>query len=128
VNIEINFDINAGTFVFDTDDTITFPGGVYTFEISITIGVSVHVTTFSMTIIASCEAPDLVVQTMPDPTNYIILGDGSCYCPDGEVWNEDACMCFAEIQCAMMCQPGEQLDPRFYCDCIPHTQYNAIMA
>jgi hypothetical protein len=49
-------------------------------------------------------------------------------CPPGQYWSDVACMCLAEIQCAMMCQPGQQLDPRYGCDCIPQTQYNAIMA
>jgi hypothetical protein len=53
---------------------------------------------------------------------------GPTQCPEGTYWSTDACMCLAEIQCAMMCQPGQQLDPRYGCDCIPQTQYNAIMA
>lgn len=41
VSIDINFDINTGVFVFDTDDYGTFLPGVYVFQIDIQIGVTI---------------------------------------------------------------------------------------
>lgn len=38
VVIDINFNFDSGVFVFDTDDTSTFPAGLYTFVITYTIG------------------------------------------------------------------------------------------
>jgi hypothetical protein len=50
------------------------------------------------------------------------------YCDEGTYWSEDACMCFAEIQCALYCDlSGQQLDPIGGCSCIPQAQYDAIM-
>jgi hypothetical protein len=59
--------------------------------------------------------------------NAIMANCDTPYCDDGYYWSTDACMCFAEIQCAMMCIPGLQLDPRSGCHCIPQAQYDAIM-
>ena len=39
-------------------------------------------------------------------------------CPPGHYWDNEACMCFGMIKCAMMCQPGQDLDPRYGCKCV----------
>lgn len=63
VHIDINFDINSGVFVWDTDDSGTFPPGVYTFMIQISIGVTVQEAYFTLTIIAHCDVPVLTINT-----------------------------------------------------------------
>jgi hypothetical protein len=76
VVVEINFDINAGTFVFDTNDSMTFPVGEYTFEISITIGITVHVTQFTMVIVTDCVTPDYTINEQPPSHTYYPIGSG----------------------------------------------------
>jgi hypothetical protein len=51
---EIIFDMFTGGLVFDTDDFETFPPGTYTFEITITIGISVEVKTVEIILQNTC--------------------------------------------------------------------------
>jgi hypothetical protein len=76
VNINISFDISTGVFVFDTDDTGTFPPGVYVFQITITIGVTIQTQEFSLTIIGHCDTPVLTIVHQPLPQNWYHIGDG----------------------------------------------------
>lgn len=39
-------------------------------------------------------------------------------CEAGEVWDDNACMCFGLMKCRMMCPPGQMLDPRYPCECV----------
>lgn len=47
-------------------------------------------------------------------------------CPDGQVWSDDLCICVAEVQCMMMCPQGQQLDPRYFCSCVPQASVFAL--
>jgi hypothetical protein len=55
-------------------------------------------------------------------------GSGNSWgnCAEGYYWDMDACTCFAEIQCTLMCAPGFDLDPREGCSCVPLIIVNAI--
>lgn len=61
VSISISFDISTGVFVFDSNDSTTFPPGVYIFMISIQIEATVVPVYFTMTIIAHCDVPTLTI-------------------------------------------------------------------
>jgi hypothetical protein len=74
VTVDISFDINSGVFVFDTDDTDHFPAGVYTFEITITVGSVSQTTQFTMTIVAHCDFTTLTVVHQPQLVYYYHMG------------------------------------------------------
>ena len=55
--------------------------------------------------------------------DYPCDSHGKKVCPVPEkcesgVWNEDACECFSQIQCALWCGEGKGLDPRYGCKCV----------
>jgi hypothetical protein len=41
-------------------------------------------------------------------------------------WNWEACQCFAEVQCAMLCVPNFSLDPRVFCSCVSDSIVEAL--
>ena len=47
-------------------------------------------------------------------------------CPAGQVWNDEACMCFSLIQCRIGCPHGEKLDPRESCSCVDEDVVEAL--
>ena len=51
--------------------------------------------------------------------------DGRQLCKHG-YWDENACMCFSMIKCAMMCSPGKDLDPRLGCKCVDQSVIDAL--
>jgi hypothetical protein len=51
----ISFDSTTGTFVVDTNDQLEFPTGVYTFEITVTIGTVSSSVTFTLSMHTHCE-------------------------------------------------------------------------
>jgi hypothetical protein len=71
----ITFSSTSGTWVFSSDDTVTFPPGVYHFEITVTIGISVQVIDFTMTIISHCDVPVLTLVSQPTTPHYYIISE-----------------------------------------------------
>ena len=47
-------------------------------------------------------------------------------CYAGQVWNEEACMCFSQSQCRISCPAGQILDPRLPCKCIDQADYDSL--
>jgi hypothetical protein len=41
-------------------------------------------------------------------------------------WDYDFCICFADIQCMMMCPDGQTLHPQRGCDCISWLEYYSL--
>lgn len=75
--VTISFDVTTGVWIFDTDDTTTFVPGVYTFEITVTIGSTVQTVQFSLTIIGHCDVPTLTIVQQPISMTYYHLGEAS---------------------------------------------------
>ena len=50
-------------------------------------------------------------------------------CPSGQVWNEFACMCIAQVYCFVPCAPGLFNDPRpdRPCGCVDQCTYNLLL-
>ena len=47
-------------------------------------------------------------------------------CYAGQVWNEEACMCFSMMQCKIQCPEGQALDPRLPCKCIAESDLEGL--
>ena len=47
-------------------------------------------------------------------------------CPQGSVYDDEACACFTLAKCRKMCPPGQALDPREMCSCIPIAEKEAL--
>ena len=64
---------------------------------------------------------------------YLCDDDGYKVCPDkpkscqpGSVYDGEACACFTFAKCRKMCPPGQVLDPREMCSCIPIAEKEAL--
>jgi hypothetical protein len=73
----ITFDVNTGILVFHSNDSVTFPAGVYTWEITIVIGSSSYTSEFYMTILAHCVETTLTITVEPPTNNYYVIGNNS---------------------------------------------------
>jgi hypothetical protein len=68
------FSTEDGSLTFETDDFLTFPVGVYTFSITITIGTVTETVTNTVTLHPGCENADLTIVGQPAMTFYHTLG------------------------------------------------------
>lgn len=76
MSTKITFDIKTGTFVCDTTGSFTFPEGVYTFKVKITIG-SVEKTVVATVILQKkFPAYEQTIIKQPDEQNFHFIGDG----------------------------------------------------
>lgn len=41
------------------------------------------------------------------------------HCPTDYTYDMSACMCLADNHCDMVCDSGEDFDPRYICKCVP---------
>ena len=47
-------------------------------------------------------------------------------CKSGYTWNDDACDCFTDAKCKMMCPRGQRLSELEMCKCIPLCEYDSL--
>ena len=47
-------------------------------------------------------------------------------CKSGFTWNDDACACFTDAKCKMLCPRGQTLSELEMCKCVPLCEYDSL--
>jgi hypothetical protein len=149
------FDNTSGTLSFNPGNQIevVYPEGQYNFLVTMTVGDCVLDVDVTIIVNLGCADGELNLHIVHQPPQHVfytvdteqmvlwsfnmntivISSDTGIIpspitgtCGNGYYWSHQACMCFAEIQLTVMCQPGFQLDPRNGGTCILQETYDAL--